>query len=179
MVDWAISDAGQAIAAWMSDVLSFLAIILAISVALFEQNRANKDRLNELARERERQEKIQAERLAEEITLIKNFVDLISDAEYLLDQIYKDVSHTSYVDWGKSSDFPRSLVPYREALRDLKALWRGSSSTSLHLSAVVILIGELVEGPGGDAPSGPRVTGYMGSRIQQLRNTKDKLSALK
>jgi heme exporter protein D len=178
MVEWAVSQIGQAVAAWLSAILSVIAIGIALVVALFEQRRGNANRLAEQVRERERREADQAERRAEERLLVRNFVTLLGKGEELAKQIYDETARSSFVDWSRSSEYPRLLIPFVEALGDLKKLWRGNSDVSLIFSSVVTLFRELVEGPESSAPSGARLGGYMGSRIQALRNHKTSLEAL-
>ena len=63
-MNWMMSADGQAVATWMSSILSVVAIAIALMVALIEQKRANAERLADSRREHE-------ERVRQELDLRK------------------------------------------------------------------------------------------------------------
>ena len=52
-MNWMMSATGQAVATWISNILSVVAILIALVVVLIEQKRTNTERLAESRREHE------------------------------------------------------------------------------------------------------------------------------
>ena len=175
MVDWALGVTGQAVATWVSALLSFFAIVIALLVALYEQRRANADRVREAERERAdlaRRARELAERKASFVSLCAT---LITEAADTLEAEIKSIPAESYIDWSRSRGIPKTLGPMLAPLQALQSVWQGDAQVVLTLSRAVQALDDLVNAYPDTAPSSARAKAYATPRLNELRNMQEQM----
>ena len=169
--NWATSSDGQTTATWLSAILSFLAIVIALIVALVEQKRANAERTREVVRQREEHEarlKITSQTRNSFISLC---VELVGEAISVL-RTEIDSMRTrghSYVTWNLNDGIPHLIVPIHTSLTSLQSVWQDDAKLVLTLSRSVRTLNELVTPLSlGTAPSVERALQFAEMRLEDL-----------
>ena len=135
MLTWATGDAGQAVATWMSALLSLLAIVVALKVALVEQRRANEEKIRELMKEREAQERQFAIEQLRKSRFIHNCLAILDIAQVSLSDIRQSIPQGSFIDWEIGFEIPRSMGPPIGSLKALQTVWHEDPEVALLLRA--------------------------------------------
>jgi hypothetical protein len=148
--DWAISSEGTAVATWGSDILSLLAIVIALLVALTEQRRANADRVAEDARTREAITATESARLARADQFILTTLAVIAEVQAAARDARDEATDRPTNDFTYSmstgESMLRKLAPLHDAIQGLRQAVPFDAAIAVALSSVSIAIADFVAG---------------------------------
>jgi C4-dicarboxylate-specific signal transduction histidine kinase len=131
--NWATSPVGSAVATWGSDILSLLAIVIALGVALLEQRRANVERVAEAQRERARETRyIETAKSA--------LADTLADVDGVIQRLQAGEPWDAL-----SGAFVRQLNARAEVVDALKPLALRNTDTAMSLARGVIAIRSIAQ----------------------------------
>jgi signal transduction histidine kinase len=155
---WVISAEGQAVATWISAVLSVLAIVIALAVALFEQRRANSDRLAEIARQDVEIQQREARAKERRSEFINACSTQIETARALFEGLAAKARPKPFVDWSPTDKGPQAARRCLSSLRALQSEALADHRVISALSIAIVAVEEIEHIPDlGNAPSGPNL----------------------